>query len=188
MKDLAPEIVTLLDYFDVDGKLPLGIRSKSPDRWKAAEKKAFLKLVTNSRNASGFARHLSKTRRQPMSAESLKQVDALELVMYPAEDTDTEGKAMMESTSEMLARLEAVPGEIERLMLEEWNPDVLEESLAGVSVEDAVEDLIDDYGDVGEITLAAIGRELMDIGKNSAGNVRKAVQALKKSGIKVVRR
>lgn len=94
-----------------------------------------------------------------------------------------------EATETMLARLEAYPAAIEQLMVEGWNPDdVLAEAVSGVSVADAVDDLIADYADVGEISLAAIGRELMDIGKNNADNVRKAVQALKKAGIKVVRR
>lgn len=97
-------------------------------------------------------------------------------------------RSNIESTDSLLSRLESLPAEIEALIFEEWNPGNLDEAVSGVSVADAIEDLISDYEEEGQISLAAIGKELMDIGKNNAGSVRQAVQALKKAGIKVVRR
>jgi len=101
----------------------------------------------------------------------------------------TMGKRRMhESTSGLLANIESYPEALEALVFEEWNPDNIEEAVSGVSVADAIEDMIDDYEEKGEITLATIGKELMDIGKNNANSIREAVQALKKAGIKIVRR
>lgn len=94
-------------------------------------------------------------------------------------------RRMAESTSRRLARIEALPEAIDVLLLEGWN---CAEAVSGVSVADAVEDLIADYGDAGQITLAEIGKELLDIGKNNPNSIRQAVEALKKAGIKVVRR
>ena len=92
------------------------------------------------------------------------------------------------STLDVLSRIESYPEALEALVFEEWNPDNLGEAVSGVSVADAIEDMIDDYEEDGEISLATIGKELMDIGKNNANSVREAVQALKKAGIKIVRR
>jgi len=61
----------------------------------------------------------------------------------------------------------------------------IEESV-DLSFDDAVEDLFDIASDRGGVlTRAEIGRELMEIGKNSASYMKRVLDALKKLGVRI---